>query len=240
MIDVEIEPHSDRVGRDDVIHIAVLIEIDLRVPRSRTQSAEHDRRSAPLALDEFRNRVNFLGGEGDDRGARRQARYFSFARETQLRKSRSREDRSAGKKLLDERFDRRGANQQGFLTPAPMQQAIREDMPAVEVGGELNFVDGDEIKIEIARHGLDRRDEITRRARFDLFLACDERDLLCANSLHDAAIDLARQKPQRQSDHARRIGEHPLDGVMRLAGVGWTKNRGDARCPRKGSRTRPR
>ena len=35
VVDVEVEPHADRVGRDQIIDVAVLVERDLRVSRAR-------------------------------------------------------------------------------------------------------------------------------------------------------------------------------------------------------------
>ncbi len=43
MVDIEIEAHADGVGRDDVIDVAVLVEIDLGVAGSRAEA----RRSPP-------------------------------------------------------------------------------------------------------------------------------------------------------------------------------------------------
>ena len=41
-------------------------------------------------------------------------------------------------------------------------------------------------------------------------------------------VDLAREQPQRQPDHARGMRQHPLDGEVGLAGVGRPEHRGDA------------
>ena len=41
-----------------------------------------------------------------------------------------------------------------------------------------------------------------------------------------AVIDLARQQPQRQADHAGAMGQHALDGEMGLAGIGGAENGG--------------
>ena len=66
VIDIEIEPHADRVGRDQIIDIARLIERDLRVARARRQRAEHDGGAAALAADQFGDGVDFVGRERDD------------------------------------------------------------------------------------------------------------------------------------------------------------------------------
>ena len=72
VIDVEIEPHADGVGGDQIIHIARLIERDLRVARARRERAQHHRGAAALAADQFGDGVNFFRREGDDGRARRQ------------------------------------------------------------------------------------------------------------------------------------------------------------------------
>ena len=43
-------------------------------------------------------------------------------------------------------------------------------------------------------------------------------------SLHHPVVDLAREQAQRQADHARAVGKHPLHGKVRLAGVGGAEN----------------
>src|ERR1019366_8752510 len=65
--------------------------------------------------------------------------------------------------------------------------------------------------------------------------ARDERDSVRARLLDRAVIDLAGEKPERQADHPARMGEHPLDRVMRLAGVGRPKQDRDTprAVPRK-------
>ena len=111
---------------------------------------------------------------------------------------------------------------------APMQHAIGEDMAAVEIGGEPNFVDSQKGDIEIARHRLDGGDPETRIRRLDLFLAGDQRHRVGADPLDAAAVDLAGQKPQRQADDAGRMREHPLDGEMGLARIGRPEHGSDA------------
>ena len=73
MVDVHVQPHADRVGGDEKIHLARLEQFDLGVAGARAERAHHHRRSAALAPDEFGDRVDRLGREGDDRAASRQA-----------------------------------------------------------------------------------------------------------------------------------------------------------------------
>ena len=84
VVDVEVEPHADRVGGDEVIDVAGLEELDLRVAGARRERAEHHRGAAALAADQLGDGVDLLGREGDDGGAARQARDLLLAGEGQL------------------------------------------------------------------------------------------------------------------------------------------------------------
>ena len=94
--------------------------------------------------------------------------------------------------------------------------------------------------IEIARHRLDRRHPEARVRRLDLLFAGDERDVLRADPVDDLVVDLARQQPQRQADHAGGMRQHPLDGEMGLAGVGRPEHGGDAGAAIAGAARRGR
>ena len=109
-----------------------------------------------------------------------------------------------------------------------MEQAIGEDVAALAVGSELNLVDGDEVRLEVERHRLDRAHIIARRRRLDLLFAGDQRDFGGADAGDDLVVDLAREQPQRQADDADVVREQALDGEMGLAGVGRPEHRGHA------------
>ena len=47
---------------------------------------------------------------------------------------------------------------------APVQHAVGEDVAALEIGGELDFVDREESDVEIARHRLDGGDPEPRHS----------------------------------------------------------------------------
>ena len=108
-----------------------------------------------------------------------------------------------------------------------MQQPVGEDVAALGVAAELDFVDRQEIDIDIARHRLDGADPVARPLRLDLLFAGDERDLVGADAGRDLVVDLAREQTQRQTDHAALVAEHALDREMRLAGIGRPEHRGD-------------
>jgi len=108
-----------------------------------------------------------------------------------------------------------------------MQQPVGEHMAAFGIGAELNFIDRQKIDVDIARHRLDRRDPVARPLRLDLLLACDEGNLVGADAGLDLIVDFAREKAQRQSDHAAFVSEHALDRQVGLAGVGRPEHGGD-------------
>ena len=228
VVDVEIEAHADGVGGDEVVDVAVLEHRHLRIARARRQRAEHDGGAAMLAADQLGDGVDLVGGERHDRGAPRLARDLAVAGEFELRQPRPGDHGDAGQQPLDDRAHGRGAQQQRLVAAAAVEDAVGEDVAAFEIGGDLDLVDGEEGDVEIARHRLDGRDPVARRFRLDLLLAGDQRDGFGAGAIGDLVIDLAREQPQRQPDHARGMREHPFDGQMGLAGVGGPEHRSDA------------
>ena len=75
-------------------------------------------------------------------------------------------------------------------------------MASVEIGGQLDLVDRYERNVDIAWHRLDGADPITGTGRLYLFFARDQRNGRSAHFIHHPAIDFARQKSERQADHA--------------------------------------
>ena len=144
VIDVEIQPHADGVGGDEIIDVAVLEHLDLRIARARRQRAQHDGSAAMLPADQFGDGVDFIGRERDDRGASRLARDLAVAGEFELRQPWPGDDGGARQQPLDDRAHRRSPEQQRLVAAAAMQDAVGEDMPALEIGGDLDFIDGEE------------------------------------------------------------------------------------------------
>src|SRR6185312_10743882 len=80
MIDVEVEPHADRIGGDEIIDIAVLEHRDLRIACAGRARAQYDSRAAMLAADPIGDGVDFIGRDRDARGASPLARDLAVAR----------------------------------------------------------------------------------------------------------------------------------------------------------------
>jgi hypothetical protein len=74
-----------------------------------------------------------------------------------------------------------------------VQDAIGEDMAALEIGRDLDFIDGEKRHVEIPRHRLHGGDPVARLRRLDLLFARDQRDGVDADPVDDLVVDLARQ-----------------------------------------------
>lgn len=138
------------------------------------------------------------------------------------------DDGNSRQQLFKDRPHRAGTEQQRLVTATQMQDTVGEDMAALEIACELHFVDGNEGGAGLARHGLDGTDRIARIGRRNLLFAGDQRNILHSDLLDDTRIDLARQQPQRQADHAVAMRHHALDSVMGFAGIGRSEHRGYA------------
>ena len=228
MVDVEVEAHAHGVGGDDEIDLAVLVHLHLRIAGARRQRPQHHGGAAALAPDQLGDGINLVGGERDDGAALGQAADLALARKAQIRQARPCDDGCIGQQAFDQRPHGGGADHHRLLASAPVQQAISEDMAAIKVGGELDFIDGQKRHVEIARHRLHGRNPVTGVTRLDLFLAGDERNLLRPDAGDDLVVDLARQQAQRQADHAAGMAEHALNRQMGLTGVGGAEHCGDA------------
>ena len=79
MADVKVQPHSDGIGRHQIVDLARLIERYLRVAGLRAHRPHHQRRAAAIAPQHLGHGVDLLGREGDHGAARRQARKFDRA-----------------------------------------------------------------------------------------------------------------------------------------------------------------
>ena len=136
----------------------------------------HHRRAAAMAADQFGDGVDRVGGEGDDGAPPRQAGELLRAVVAQRRQALAEPDRGVGTEAADQRRNGRRAEQHRFGDAARVQKAVGEDVAALGVGAELDFVDRQEFDLAVERHRLDRADEILRIGGDDLFLAGDQRD----------------------------------------------------------------
>jgi hypothetical protein len=88
----------------------------------------------------------------------------------------------ARQQLLDDGAHGAGAEKHCFLAAAAMEDAVGENMTALEIGGELNFIDRQKRDIDIGGHSFDRADPEARAGGNYLFLAGDEGCLMVADA----------------------------------------------------------
>src|SRR6266849_3759069 len=90
--DVEIESHADRIGGDEIVDVAGLVEFDLGIAGARRKCTKHNGSAATLPPDQLRDRVNLVGRKRHDRGTAWLARDLLLARVNKLRQTRAAED----------------------------------------------------------------------------------------------------------------------------------------------------
>ena len=224
MGDIHVQPHTDGIGRHQIIDFTGLIHRHLGVAGARREAAHDHCRAALLPAQHLGQRINLGGRESDDGRAARQARELLGAGIAQRREARPRHDLGFGDQLSDQRPDGLRAENHRLGIAARMQQPIGKDMPTLRVRRDLAFIDGDKGHILVHRHRFDGAEEVARLGRHDLLLAGDQRHRLLALERHDTLINLARQQPQWKADDAAGVAAQPLYRKVRLAGVGGAEN----------------
>ena len=229
MVQIHVEAHADRVGRDQVIDLARLEEPDLRVPAragSRRPAPRRCRRAGAASARRARTR----------RRRRRRRRRCAAAAASPCARRDSARSRSAGGSRTRRR--RRGGGCSGFTVSAPsiivsarpracssrsVKTWPRSRSPHSWISSTARKSTGRSSGIE-----FDRAHEIRGVGRDDLLFAGDERDLARALHRHHPVVILAGEETQREADHPGAVAEHALDGEMRLAGIGRPENGQDA------------
>ena len=84
MINVQVQSHANRIGRDQKIDFTVLIHVDLCIARARAQRTHHYGRTALLTADQFSDGIDTINGKSDNGRARTHAANFFLPRVNQL------------------------------------------------------------------------------------------------------------------------------------------------------------
>ena len=229
MVHVHVEPHADRIRRDEIINLARLEHRDLRIAGTRAERAHHDCCAAAQSAQGFRHRIDFLGTEGDDRRARGQARKFFRAAIGQGREARAGDNVGIGHQRTQHRAQTVRAQDHGLFAPAHMEHAIGEDMAAFRISGELGFVDGDKGSVPIPRHGFRGAEKPARLVGQNLLFAGNQANTLWALGSDHSIIDFPGQQAERKADHSAGMAHHPLDSEMGLAGIGRAEHGSERR-----------
>ena len=219
MLNVEVQPHSDGIGGDEVIHLAVLIHLNLRVARAWAERAHHNGRPALLSADQLGDGIDVVDREPHDRRPRGHTADFFRADISQIGKAIAAQEGHARHKVRNGPPHRGRAKKQRLVQTPRTQQTVGEHMPALRIGTKLNFVDGEEIGAQPFGHRLDRADPVLGALRHDPLFPGDQRHHRRPAHRNDTVIDLARQKPKRQADHPGAVRQHPFDCVVSFSGV---------------------
>jgi arylsulfatase A-like enzyme len=232
VVHLEVEPHPDGVGGHQRVDLARLEHRHLGVAGPGRQRAEDHRGPAFLGLEPLRQLVHLVGGEGDDRRARREPGELLRPGEAQpgealgLREARGREQLRHGA------AHGVGPEEPGLPLAPGVEQPVGEDVASLRVRRQLDLVHREEIDLPIHWHRLDGADPVVGPPGYSPFLPGDQRDPGLPDPDRDLVVDLPRQQPQGQPDHPRVVGEQPLDGPVGLPRVGRPQRRGDRRALR--------
>ena len=227
MVHIHVQAHTDGIGGDQEIDIARLVQRYLCVAGTGRQGPQHHGSATALAADDVGQGINLLRREADNGAAAGQAGELLRSRIGEVGEARPRVEPGLGHEFLDQAARAFAAQQQRLFLATRMQQPVGEDMAALWISAKLNLVDHQTGDADIQRHRFNGADPPARGLGNDLFLAGDQRHIVGSLEAHDAVIDLPRQQPQRQADHAGLVCQHPFDGEMGLAGVGGAQNGGD-------------
>ena len=165
MVHIHVEAHADRVGRHEIIDLARLEHVDLRVARARAHRAHDDRRSAALPANQLGDLVDFVGRESHDRRAARQPRRLLRPDIGQVREAGTRHHVDVGQQSVQYRTDRVGAQQHRLVQAACVQQPVGEEVAALRVGRHLHLVHGEKGNRPVDRHRFHGAHEIARPRR---------------------------------------------------------------------------
>ena len=97
-------------------------------------------------------------------------------------------------------------------------------MATLGISTKLDFVNAQEINAHRYGHRFHGTDGIFGLGRGNLFFAGNQRHVRRTHLFHQPRIDFTGKQPQRQANDTAPIGNHALDGIMRLAGIGGSKN----------------
>jgi hypothetical protein len=69
MVEIQIEPHADRVSRNQKINIPILVKVHLGVAGAWAEPAHDNRRPAALAAHQISDLIDIRNAKGNDRAA---------------------------------------------------------------------------------------------------------------------------------------------------------------------------
>ena len=197
-----------------------MIEFNLRIAGARTEAAHDDSAATFLASEDFGYGVDFVSAEPDNGRALRQLRNLLLPCIREGREPLAHICSEVEVQVSQDIAHSFCAEQERFLRAARIEDTVCENMSAVIVFGELNFINRQKLDRNVGRHGFYCADPIARFVGDDPLFACHQSDGAVPFCGYDTVIDFAREQAQRQSDHAGCVAHHTLQRIMRLPGIG--------------------
>ena len=211
MVNIHVQPHTNGICRDQKIDLAGLIHLNLGIAGARRKPAHHNRRAAALLANNLGNGINIIRRKSGDGAAPWQARQLMRAAPAQPRKPRPRLNIFGAQKLAQNRCHCGGAQQYGLRCAARMQNAVGKNMAAFFISRKLALINGDKFNLAAHRHGLSGANEIARFRRQNFLFTGNQRNIGLMHAAKIAfqatLINLTRQQPQGQANHAALMGQ---------------------------------
>ncbi len=138
-------------------------------------------------------------------------------------------DFDSGEERLENGPHRVSAKQQGFRRAAAIQEPIGENMPALWISTELDFINGNEAHLAITRHCFNCAGEPACLAGNDFLLPRQEVQYARPLLRHELFIIFAREQAQRKTDHPVRMGHEALQREPGFTSICGSEEGGQAR-----------
>src|SRR6266446_2786699 len=141
MVEIHVEPHSDRVRGNEIIDLAGLKHADLSVARTGAQSPENDRGASAPAADDLGKGKHVCYGECDDGAAGRQPCHLLMAGIGERRKAGPAHMFDVTDEPPHQWLYRVCAEEHCLLETAGVQEACGKHVASLGIGAELDLID---------------------------------------------------------------------------------------------------
>ena len=133
VINIKVQPHPDRICRNQKIDLALLIHRHLRIACARRQRPHNNRSPAALPSNKLCNRIDVFNGKSDNRRPWTHPADLLLPRIRQITHTVARQKIGLGHKRGDGPAHGRCPQKQRFMQPTRPQQPICEHMAPFRV-----------------------------------------------------------------------------------------------------------
>ena len=192
MFDIKVQPHPDGVCGHQKINIAVLIKLNLRVARPRTERPHDHSSAAFLPAQHLCNCIDIIDRKTDNRTSVLHTADLFGACVRQRRKPFALEKLHFWHQGGNGRLHCLRAHKERLTGASRVQQPIGENMPAVQICAQLYLINGNKICTNAHRHRLNRTHPKSSPIRDNTFFARDQCNNIGTAQLNQPVIHLAR------------------------------------------------